>query len=296
MALSERKVKRRIFEITGDGKDRLDDTKLSKISSSFASNIHIDYPESPESGEAILYALQQIEEDVEEVHRYLRSEVGSGGLPLSSSAQISTEISGAFNAPSASFSTRVTANDAKVTNAATNLSVTARPTELMIYSSDGTNASIPAATTTNWGVMTDEMFDDLAANTVKTKTPGHYSNKVVIPHSEFKSDGATLIQTGHTVITNSRTRLFCCWVGIEGKKVTHVRVDTSANLSRGLSVFKVTTSTGASAGTLVSGAATNTVIDITDWTCHHSQLLMIQVVPGATSVHTYGITLTTQDA
>jgi len=296
MALSERKVRRRIFETVGSGKDRLDDTKIAKLSSSFASNVHIDYPESPDASEAILFAVQQIEEDVEEVHRYLRIEVGSGGLPLSSSAQISTEISGAFNAPSASFSTRVTANDAKVTNEVTNLSATVGSSGLIINSSDGTNASIPAATTTNWGVMTDEMFDDLSANTVKTKTPGHYSNKIVIPHSEFKSDGAALIQTGHTVITNSRTRLFCCWVGIEGKKVTHVRVDTSANLSRGLTVFKVTAATGANAGTLVSGAATNAVIDITDWTCHHSQLLMIQVVPGATSVHTYGITLTTQDA
>tara|TARA_B110000438_G_scaffold62609_2_gene63088 strand:- start:1936 stop:3828 length:1893 start_codon:yes stop_codon:yes gene_type:complete len=50
----------------------------------------------------------------------------------------------------------VTANTAKVTNVTTDLSASADGTSLTVSSSDGTNASIPAATTSAWGAMTDE--------------------------------------------------------------------------------------------------------------------------------------------
>lgn len=59
--------------------------------------------------------------------------------------------------------TDVAANTAKVSNVTTNLGVTANGTSLTVTSSDGDNASLPAATTSAWGVMTDEMFDTLAA-------------------------------------------------------------------------------------------------------------------------------------
>ena len=52
-------------------------------------------------------------------------------------------------------------------NVDTNLSNTATDTSLTIASSTGTNTALPAATTSAWGVMTDEMFDELAANTLK---------------------------------------------------------------------------------------------------------------------------------
>ena len=53
-------------------------------------------------------------------------------------------------------SAAVALNTAKVTNVTTNLSTTANGSSLTINSSDGTNASIPAATTSSWGAMTDE--------------------------------------------------------------------------------------------------------------------------------------------
>ncbi len=59
--------------------------------------------------------------------------------------------------------TDVAANTNKVSNVTTDLSATASGTSLSVNSSDGANASLPAADTNNWGVMTDEMFDDLAA-------------------------------------------------------------------------------------------------------------------------------------
>ena len=56
----------------------------------------------------------------------------------------------------ANLETAVAANTAKVTNVATNLSVTANGTSLTVASSDGTDATIPAVTTSAWGAMTDE--------------------------------------------------------------------------------------------------------------------------------------------
>ena len=59
--------------------------------------------------------------------------------------------------------TAVAANTAKVTNVSTNLSVSRDSTKLDIVSSDGTNAVLPLADSSNWGVMSDEMFDKLDA-------------------------------------------------------------------------------------------------------------------------------------
>lgn len=59
--------------------------------------------------------------------------------------------------------TDVTANNAKVSNVTTNLSNTADGSKLRVHSSDGNDTDLPAATTNSWGVMTDEMYDTLAA-------------------------------------------------------------------------------------------------------------------------------------
>jgi len=78
MALGDRKVKRRIFKKTGSDNERMSDEKITRISASFASNVHIDAPETPDAAQAMIFVVQGIEEDVEELHRYLRSEVGDG--------------------------------------------------------------------------------------------------------------------------------------------------------------------------------------------------------------------------
>ena len=73
MALANRKNTRRIFQKTGNGSLKMEDDKIAKLSQSFASNVHIDAPETPDAAQAMIYALQGIEEDVEELHRYLNS-------------------------------------------------------------------------------------------------------------------------------------------------------------------------------------------------------------------------------
>ena len=62
----------------------------------------------------------------------------------------------------ANLETAVAANTAKVTNVSTDLSVTANGDSLTINSSDGNNASLPAATASAWGVMSDEQASKLA--------------------------------------------------------------------------------------------------------------------------------------
>ena len=48
-------------------------------------------------------------------------------------------------------------------NVTTNLSVTSSGTSYTTVSSDGSNAAHTLASTSKWGVMSDDMFDDLAS-------------------------------------------------------------------------------------------------------------------------------------
>ena len=77
----------------------------------------------------------------------------------------------------------VTANTAKVSNVTTNLSASADGTSLTVASSDGTDASIPAATTTAWGAMTDED---------KTKLDGIESSADVTDTANVTAAGALM--------------------------------------------------------------------------------------------------------
>ena len=61
----------------------------------------------------------------------------------------------------------IDANTDKATNVSTNLSATANGTSLTINSSDGDNVSVPAATTSAWGIMTDDHATAIEANTAK---------------------------------------------------------------------------------------------------------------------------------
>jgi hypothetical protein len=81
-------------------------------------------------------------------------------------------------------------------NVSTNLSTTANSTSLTINSSDGTNASIPAATTGAWGAMTDEdktKLDGIATSANNYSHPIH-------PGDNFSVDSGLL--TGATVISD----------------------------------------------------------------------------------------------
>ena len=67
----------------------------------------------------------------------------------------------------------IDANTAKVTNVSTNLSVASSTGSRTIASSDGTNATIPIATTLVSGVMSTGIFDAVALNTAKATNATH---------------------------------------------------------------------------------------------------------------------------
>jgi hypothetical protein len=72
----------------------------------------------------------------------------------------------------------------------TNLSTTANGTSLTVNSDTGTNASIPAATTSAWGAMTDEdknKLDGIAASANNYVHPNHTGDVT------STGDGATVI-------------------------------------------------------------------------------------------------------
>ena len=95
----------------------------------------------------------------------------------------------------------VTANTAKVTNVSTDLSVTANGTSLTVNSSDGTNASLPLADTDNWGVMSDEMFDEHTANNAKTGISSGQASAITANTAKVTNATHTGDVTGATALT-----------------------------------------------------------------------------------------------
>ena len=67
----------------------------------------------------------------------------------------------------------IAANTAKNTNVSTDLSVASSTTSRVIASSDGTNATIPVATTSVSGVMSTTIFDEHTANKAKATNATH---------------------------------------------------------------------------------------------------------------------------
>jgi hypothetical protein len=86
-----------------------------------------------------------------------------GYINLNKSYNVQGDITLSGTVDGIDIATDVAANTLKVSNVTTNLSVTADGDKLQVNSSDGTNVSLPAATTSAWGVLSHEMFDVLYA-------------------------------------------------------------------------------------------------------------------------------------
>jgi hydroxylamine reductase (hybrid-cluster protein) len=92
-----------LFDKTGSGKKRLSDTKIAKISASYAGNALNEEPSSPNATEALVYIVQEMQEDIQELRRYVTNEatgsavksisqVNVGDLPTRSIGLSSGEI------------------------------------------------------------------------------------------------------------------------------------------------------------------------------------------------------------
>lgn len=117
------------------------------------------------------------------------------------------------------------------------------------------------------------------------------TEKVFIPFTDFKGDAYDVGYTPRgATITNTRGALLAVWPGIEGKRVTHVAVHTSANISRSVTPYRLTP--GNFTALLSSAGNSNTNLQPTRWTCALGESYGILIAPGATNVFIQGATLT----
>jgi hypothetical protein len=90
----------------------------------------------------------------------------------------------------------IDANTAKVSNVTTNLSKTVSGTGFSINSSDGTNVALTLATTDNWGIMSDEMFDKLDG--IEAGATADQSNAEIRAAVEAASDSNVFTDADHS--------------------------------------------------------------------------------------------------
>ncbi len=77
MALANKKNKT-IFTKTGDGKDKVDDTKITELETKFANGEHIQDRGSFAQLGIVYLQLQNISEEIDELRRHLKEDISGG--------------------------------------------------------------------------------------------------------------------------------------------------------------------------------------------------------------------------
>jgi len=77
MALADKKNKT-IFTKTGDGKDKVDDTKITELETKFAKGEHIQDRGSFAQLGIVYLQLQNISEEIDELRRHLKEDISGG--------------------------------------------------------------------------------------------------------------------------------------------------------------------------------------------------------------------------
>ena len=77
MALANKKNKT-IFTKTGDGKDKVDDTKITELETKFTNGEHIQDRGSFAQLGIVYLQLQNISEEIDELRRYMTNDISSG--------------------------------------------------------------------------------------------------------------------------------------------------------------------------------------------------------------------------
>ena len=77
MALANKKNKT-IFTKTGDGKDKVDDTKITELETKFTNGEHIQDRGSFAQLGVVYLQLQNISEELDELRRHLKEDISSG--------------------------------------------------------------------------------------------------------------------------------------------------------------------------------------------------------------------------
>jgi len=181
--------------------------------------------------------------------------------------------------------TALEANTAKNTNVVTNLSVASSTGSRIIASSDGTNATIPVATTSASGVMSPSAVNAVIANNAKNTSSNVYGDYIRLLPSDFATNsdggntkqGVAYVNTAGTSygmkVPSADTELFAFVSIPEGMKATDVEI--FGKRTRGIEVFEVqinaTTMTSKGTGNC------NTELSITNVDATATNLLAIYV-------------------
>jgi len=167
------------------GKSGGNKAKLKAKFDDGALDILTDNPDDFPQNAAIIYAMQNITEDIDTLRTYTGTEIRSA----------------------------VATNTAKNTNVTTNLSTTTSTTAVRVNSSDGTNATIPVATTSIGGVMSKAIFDQHTVNNSKvgTETDLSITEGITVKLTVTNNRGTyalvfTMVDsTGRTPVTKTAT-------------------------------------------------------------------------------------------
>ena len=230
-----------------------DSTKLARISQSFDEGKHLAL-DVYEGEAALLYQVQELTDEVKEIHRYLGSEVGDG-------AKGDTGNTGARGA---------TGPQGPAGNNGSNGSTGAR--------GPAGNAGARGADGKDAGLYTNS-------------TTGVES--VFIPPSDFVGlDYLARSTPGGTVTTNAGGTLHAMWSGLSGKRVVSITVHTNASKGIKSSVMAYRTQFGTTTALLSKTGNSDTSLNTTDWPCAAGETISIIIAPKSTSAKVYGATLT----
>ena len=69
-----------LFDKTGSGKKRMTDEKQAQASASFASGVLNEEPTTPDAIEALVYQIKLIQEDIDEIRRYITNEATGSAI------------------------------------------------------------------------------------------------------------------------------------------------------------------------------------------------------------------------
>ena len=165
----------------------------------------------------------------------------------------------------------IDANTAKTSNVVGNLTVTAAGTKLQLNTSNGTNISIPAATNTSWGSMSDDLVIALEANSAKATNATHTGDVTGSGALTIADDAVTYAKmqnlgtadrvlgstsTGVIGETQIRTNMIADDNVTEDKISNTLLAEIDANTAKDTNVVQTTITGNAGTATLAADATT----------------------------------------